>query len=44
MGVVRDDAESGVGSVFLHDSSESHLCGGRHGVGFIEDDELVLCD
>jgi hypothetical protein len=44
MGVVRDDAESGVGGVFLHDSPESHLCGGGHGVGFVEDDELVLSD
>ncbi len=41
VGVVRDDTESGVGRVFLHDSSEGHLRRGRHGVGFVEDDEFV---
>lgn len=40
--VVRDDAESRVGGIFLHDPSERHLCGRGHSVGFVEDDEFVL--
>lgn len=41
--VVGDDAEAGIGCVFLHDAAEGHLRGGRHGVGFVEDDQLKAC-
>lgn len=40
MGVVCDDTEAGVGSVFFHDSSKSHLSGGGHRIGLVEYDEL----
>ena len=40
VGVIRDDAESGVCCVFLHDPSERHLCHGRHGIRFVQHDEL----
>jgi len=38
--VIGDDAETRVGSVFLHYAPEGHLRGGGHGVGFVEDDEF----
>lgn len=41
MSVVSDDAEARVGGVFLHDATQGHLGGGGHGVGLVEDDELV---
>ena len=40
MGVIGDDAKPGVGGIFLHYSSQGHLCGRGHSVGFVEDDEL----
>ena len=44
MRVVGDDAEARVGCVFLHDAPQRHLRGRRHGVGFVEDDELVRAE
>ena len=41
MCVIGDDAEAGVGRVFLHYAAECHLGGRGHGVGFVEDNELV---
>lgn len=38
--VVCDDAEARVGRVLFHDAAERHLRGRRHGVGFVEDDQL----
>jgi len=40
VGVIRNDAEAGVGCVFLHNPAKSHLGGRSHGVGFVEDDEF----
>lgn len=44
MCVVGNYAESGVRCVLFHDSPESHLRYGSHGVGFVEDDELECAD
>ena len=44
MGVVCDDTEASVGSVFFHDSSKSHLSGGGHCIGLVEYDELEGAD
>ena len=40
MCVVCDNAESSVCSVFFHYTAERHLGGGRHSVGFVENDKL----
>ena len=40
MGVVGNDAEASVGRVLFHNATESHLCGGGHGIGFVKNDEL----
>ena len=42
--VVGDDAEARVGGVLFHDAAERHLRRGRHGVGFVEDDELEAAE
>jgi hypothetical protein len=44
MCIVRDDAESRVGRVALHNTAECHLGGGCHGVSFVEDYEFVGCE
>lgn len=44
MAVVGDDTEPGVGRVFLHDSSQRHLCCCCHGVCFVKHDELEVTD
>lgn len=41
MRVVGDDTESGIGCVLLHDATQSHLCRVCHGVGLVQDDQLV---
>lgn len=40
MCVVGDDAESRVGRVALHDSAESHLRCGGHGIRFVQNDQF----
>ena len=42
--VVGDDAEAGVGRVFLHDPTQRHLRRRGHGVCLVEDDELEVRD
>ena len=44
MRVIGNNAESGVGGVFLHDPSQRHLSDGSHGVGFVEDNELEAAE
>lgn len=44
MRVIRNDAEPRVGGILLHDAPERHLRRARHGVGLVEDDELVARD
>jgi len=40
VGVVGNDAESGVDRVLFHDAAESHLRRVGHGIGLVENDEL----
>lgn len=40
VGVICNDAEPGIGCIFLHDPSERHLRHGRHGIGLVQHDEL----
>ena len=40
MRIVGDYAETCIGGVLLHDSSEGHLGSRRHGVCFVKDDEF----
>lgn len=40
MCVVGYNTESCICCVFLHDTSQSHLSGRRHGIRFVEDDQL----
>lgn len=40
MRVVGDNTKSSVGGISLHNPTKGHLRSGRHGVCFIEDDEL----
>ncbi len=44
MCIVGDDAKAGVGGILLHDATERHLCGGSHGIRFVEDDEFVVAE
>ena len=44
MCIVGDDAKAGVCGILLHDAAERHLCGGSHGVRFVEDDEFVVAE
>lgn len=39
--VVADEAEAGGSGLFLHGPSESSLSWRRHGVGLVQDDDLV---
>jgi hypothetical protein len=41
--VVGDDAETSVGGVLLHDSSQSHLSSRGHSIGLIKNDKLEVC-
>ena len=38
MCIIRYYAEAGVSGVFFHYAAKSHLRGGGHGVGFVEND------
>ena len=44
VGVICNDAEAGVGGIFLHDSAEGVLCRGCHCVGFVKNDEFEVCE
>lgn len=44
MCIVGDDAKAGVGGILLHDAAERHLCGGSHGICFVENDEFVVAE
>jgi len=41
VGVVGDDAEARIGRVLLHDAAKGHLRRVGHGIGLVEDDQLV---
>jgi len=40
VGVVGDDAEPGIGRIFLHDATQSHLGRVGHGISLVEDNQL----
>ena len=44
MCVVRNNTEPDIRGVFLHDATEGVLGGGRHGIGFVENDKFVGCE
>lgn len=44
MRIIGNNTKSSVRRVFLHDSSQCHLCRARHGICFVKDNQLIFRD